>query len=203
MADTRYQLMQSLLPHKEAGLTIDELSGILGISRNAVQQHLTGLERDGLVSFIARRSTGGRPSRAYTLSEKGYETFPRNYALLAQTMLETARVTLGEEAVEKLLMRMADELAEDLRPRLSRTDAQGRLAVVVEVMNELGYEATPLPDESGISAVNCIYHKLAQQTRAICRYDVRLLSLMLGEGVDHTSCMADGQNQCVFRLANR
>lgn len=202
MADTRYQLMQSLLPHKEIGLTIDELSSTLEISRNAVQQHLTGLQRDGLISFITRRSTGGRPSRAYTLSEKGYETFPRNYALLAQTMLETARATLGEEAVEKLLMRMADELAQDLQPRLSIT-RERRLAAVVEVMNELGYEATPLPDETGISAVNCIYHKLAQQTRAVCRYDVRLLSLMLGEGVDHTSCMADGRAQCVFHLANR
>lgn len=202
MAGTRQQLMQALLHHKEAGLTIEELSASLGISRNAVQQHLTGLERDGLVGFLTQRNTGGRPSRAYTLSEKGYETFPRNYAMLAQTMLETAHATLGEEAVEKLLMRMADDLAEEMKPRLSRTTAGGRLEAVVEVMNELGYEATALPGGTGISAVNCIYHKLAEHTRAVCRYDVRLLSLMSGEGIDHTSCMADGQTQCVFRFAN-
>lgn len=122
--------------------------------------------------------------------------------MLAQTMLETARTTLGEEAVEKLLMRMADELAESVEPRLSRTTASGRLQAVVEVMNELGYEAAALPNGAGISAVNCVYHKLAEQTRAVCRYDVRLLSLMSGKGIDHTSCMADGQTQCIFRFAN-
>lgn len=192
--------MHNLLPYKEEGLTIDELSLRLGISRTAVQQHLSSLERDGFIESLKRPSTGGRPSRSYSLSEKGYEAFPRKYDLLAQTMLETAAETLGENAVEALLTRMAEDLASDLQPRVQALPAEDRLAAVVEVMNELGYQAESTADASGIAAVNCIYHKLAQQTRAICRYDVKLLSLLLARPIDHTSCMADGQNQCVFRL---
>jgi DeoR family suf operon transcriptional repressor len=200
VTDTRHALMEALLPHKGQGLTIEELSSALDISRNAVQQHVSNLERDGLIEPKGQRASGGRPSRTYALSEKGYESFPRNYALLAQTMLETARAALGDEAVEGLLMKMADDLADNLRPRLDKLPPGQRLAEVVQIMNELGYEAAPSDDAKAISAVNCIYHKLAQQTRAICRFDVRLLSLLLDHEIDHTSCMATGDGRCHFQL---
>lgn len=196
--DTRRTLLRALLNHKAEGLTIDELSTRLNISRNAVQQHVTALERDGLIEIGGTRATGGRPSRTYVLSDAGYESFARGYALLAQQVLETATATLGEEALEGLLTRMAEDLAAKLRPRLQGLEGGERLAAVAELMNELGYEATP--SEKGIGAVNCIYHKLAKRNRAICRYDVKLLSLLLGHALEHTSCMADGANRCVFAL---
>ena len=200
MIDTRQNLMQTLLHHKETGLTIDELSENLSITRNAVQQHITALERDGLVIVKGQRSTKGRPSRTYVLSEKGYESFPRNYALLAQQMLETARDTLGEDAVETLLSHMADDLASDLKPQLNTLNEAERLTAVVDIMNSLGYQASALQNKQGIAAVNCIYHKLAAQTRAICRYDVNLISQLTGKTIDHTCCMADGDSTCTFEL---
>jgi DeoR family suf operon transcriptional repressor len=204
VTDTRRAMMQKMLEHKPAGLTIGELSRELGITRTAVQQHITGLERDGMAAAVERRSTGGRPSRSYGLTERGYEEFPRNYALLAQSLLTTAAETLGEEAVERLLMEMAGRIAEDTRPHLLEAMSGGaagqRLAAVIEVMNELGYDASALPGDAGISAANCVYHKVAKQTRAVCRYDVRLLSLLLGEGVRHDCCMLDGDGRCTFTL---
>jgi predicted ArsR family transcriptional regulator len=197
--NTRRTLLRALLAHKAEGLTIDELGARLNISRNAVQQHVTALERDGLIETGDTRATGGRPSRMYVLSGAGYESFARGYALLAQQVLETATATLGEEGVEGLLSRMAEDLAAKLRPRLQGLEGEERLEAVAELMNELGYEATP--GEGGISAVNCIYHKLARRNRAVCRYDVKLLSLLLGRSLEHTSCMADGANRCVFALA--
>ncbi|MEX2540294.1 MAG: helix-turn-helix domain-containing protein [Trueperaceae bacterium] len=201
MADTRSELTHRLLEHKDTGLTVDELSRELGITRTGVQQHLVGLERDGLVTQVDRRSTGGRPSRAYGLTAQGYERFPRNYAMLAQGLLATATETLGEEAVEQLLMAMAERIAEDARPRLQHANGDDRLAAVIELMNEIGYDAAALPGADGISAANCVYHKVAEQTRAVCRYDVKLLSLLLGEPVEHNCCMLDGDGRCTFKLA--
>lgn len=201
MTDTRTQLMNILLEHKEAGRTVDELSSRLGITRNAVQQHLLSLDRDGLVRVVQVRQTGGRPSRAYVLSEKGYETFPRHYAMLAHSLLQSVYETLGEAQVEKLLSRSADALVKELEPRLAQVPASARAGVVVEIMNELGYQASVLETGDGISAINCIYHQLAKETRAVCRYDVRLLANLLGTNVDHTHCMVEGDNACVFRFA--
>jgi DeoR family suf operon transcriptional repressor len=200
MADTRRELMQKLLESKDTGLTVDELSRELGITRTAVQQHVVGLERDGLVAEVDRRSTGGRPSRAYGLSERGYERFPRNYALLAEGLLATATESLGEEAVDGLLMKLAERIADEASPRLRAGAGGSKLEAVIDLMNEIGYDAAPLPDGEGISAANCVYHKVAERTRAVCRYDVRLLSLLLGESVEHDCCMQDGDGRCTFRL---
>jgi len=49
---SRQQQILNLLLEKKAGLSIDEIATALNISRNAVQQHFTVLERDG---YIYRR----------------------------------------------------------------------------------------------------------------------------------------------------
>src|ERR1700756_3817887 len=51
------QLLTLLLENKE-GLTVEDLSKGLGITDNAVRQHLTALERDGIVVKGETQSTG-------------------------------------------------------------------------------------------------------------------------------------------------
>ncbi len=58
------QLLTLLLQNKE-GLTVEDLSKGLGITDNAVRQHLTALERDGMVAKGETQSTGGRPEHLY------------------------------------------------------------------------------------------------------------------------------------------
>src|SRR5690606_12216881 len=77
LSEPRLKVLRELLGHRATGRTADELAAALEVSRNAVQQQLTALEGDGLVEVLELRSTGGRPSRAYTLTEAGMELFPR------------------------------------------------------------------------------------------------------------------------------
>lgn len=196
--DTRQRLMRDLLHHRKDGRTVDELSEALGVSRNAAQQHLATLGRDGLVGVLGQRATGGRPSRAYGLTDRGIESFPRHYAMLATKFIETTRTLLGDEAVESVLQRMADDLAEHYRPRIAGKVGTERLKAVAVIMNELGYDADITEDGDGLYAVNCIYHRLARETRAVCRFDVRLLSSLVGVHLDHATCMLDGQSRCAF-----
>lgn len=196
--DSRSEILHALLSHKEEGLTLDQLAERLGISRPAVRQHVGVLERDGLVEVTGRRmATGGRPSRTYGLTREGLEVFPRQYEMLAEGMLATVREELGEEALDALLGRMAHDLAAGRRHELASLPEPARQDAVVALMNRLGYEARLQPDGS-IAAVNCVFHKLAAKTRAVCRYDEKLLTALLGYGVKLTSCIQDGQNACSF-----
>lgn len=196
--DSRSEILRALLQNKEAGLTLDELGKALGISRNGVRQHVDVLERDGLVRVAGRRTaTGGRPSRTYGLTERGLETFPRQYDMLAEGMLTTVRNELGEEALEALLARMAHDVAAGERDALAALPELARREAVVVLMNRLGYDARVAPDGT-IVAVNCVFHKLATKTRAVCRYDERLLSTLLGYGVRLAGCMQDGADGCTF-----
>ncbi|HEY8487353.1 MAG TPA: HTH domain-containing protein [Limnochordales bacterium] len=197
--NTRTSLMRLLLYHKD-GMTVEELASALGISRSAVQQHLALLEREGMVSASSRRRAAGRPSRVFRLSDAGYEQFPRRYDLLSTRTLQVLQQSMGEQALEQLLSQVAEQVACELMPRVQAAAPSRRVAVVVGLMNELGYEARAADDLQSIEAVNCVYHHLAAQTRAVCRFDVRLLSRLLGCCVEQSACMADGAPHCLFHL---
>ncbi len=199
-SDTRRSVMLQLLRNRGVGLTLDELAGIIGVSRNAIRQHITGLERDGLVRPIAVRRTGRRPSRAYGLTELGGEHFPRQYDRLALSLLEAIDDRLGPEAAEVVLDAMVEDLALTWLPELQRLDQDARRERVLELMNELGYHAGPGlgEDEGALRAVNCVFHNVARRNRAVCRFDEKLLSRLLGDEVRLTSCMALGDGACVF-----
>src|SRR6266576_501630 len=70
------QLLTLLLENKE-GLTVEELSKGLGITDNAVRQHLTALERDGMVVKGETQSTGGRPEQLFGLTAAGRQVGTR------------------------------------------------------------------------------------------------------------------------------
>ncbi len=195
---TRQALFDELLRVKPAGLTLDELAEHLNVARNTVRQQVTALERDGLVAQNGLRPSGRRPSRTYGLTEHGMEAFPRRYDLLSLTMLRAIRERVGDEATEDVLTNMAEGLAANWLPVLERLKPQERHSAVIEIMNQLGYKATVAQDGESLEAINCVYHHVAQETRSVCRFDERLLSLLLGKDVRLTSCMADGEGSCIF-----
>lgn len=192
------RLLREVLVRRGSGATAEELAGALGVTRTAVSQQLTALERDGLVEKSGRRVTGGRPSRTYVLTDAGRERFPRHYGLLAASLVRHARDVYGDEGLEELLGRMAEEVARDLSPRLEGKAGTERKLEVVRLLNELGYEAT-LTADGAIEAVNCVFRHVANETRAACTFDVQLLGALLGEDVKHGDCMADGHACCNFK----
>lgn len=197
LSDSRWRLLREVLRHRDSGRTVEELADAMEVSRNAVQQHVTALERDGLVRVLELRSTGGRPGRAYTLTEAGLEVFPRSYAQMADGLLRHVRRAYGEAGLNRLLDDMANEIAADLAPRLEGVRGKERVEMVVRMLDELGYDARL--DEAGrITAVNCVYHELTRSSRAVCRFDTHLVRLLVGDDVAHLRCMADGQASCVF-----
>lgn len=195
---SRLRLLEEVLAHRQTGRTIEELSDALGISRTAVQQHLTTLERDGLVAVGGLRTTGGRPSRTYLLTDDGLELFPRNYAHLAESLLRHSRTMFGEDGVNALLDSMASEVATSVAPRLAGKSGDERREEVVTILNELGYGAS-LAEDGAIVAVNCVFHNVAQASRSACRFDLTLLGAMLEGDIEHRSCMADGAACCMFQ----
>lgn len=199
--DTRSALLDALLENKQDGLTLDQLASHLGVSRNAVRQHVTALERDDLVRVTGMRPGSRRPSRTYGLTERGAEEFPRRYDLLALSLLEALRDTVGDDTTETVLNALVERVAARWLPELERLEPEARAAEVVRLMNRLGYHARGVGGDesgSGLEAVNCVYHRVARETRIVCRFDERLLSSLMGASVSLTSCMAEGDGSCVF-----
>ncbi len=199
----RQQQLLGLLLENKSGMTMEELARALGVSKPAVHQHLTVLERDGYVTRRALVKTGGRPSQVYALSDRGIHLFPKHYAWFSRLLLEQLLEQMGSEAVEKLLYRLGHETAVSLRERLRDKEGTERIREVVRIMQEFGYQARMVETEDGlpeISAKNCVYHDLAQAHREVCALDLGLLDGLLEGTVVQKTCMVRGGGDCRFCL---
>ncbi len=201
LGNRRHELMKLLLRSKE-GLTVDELSRQLDITRNAVRQHLAGMVADGLVEVGATRPSGGRPERLYRLTAAGGESFSRRYSWFASLLLESIKAEAGIGGLRKRLTMLGTSVGRKLRashPGLaSRRQKVEKLAALME---DLGYDTGGKgPNENTVEAFNCVFHDLAYSNPDVCQFDLALLSAFTDSKVEHQECMAKGGNVCRFKF---
>lgn len=194
----------TLLLETKSGLTADDLAERLDVSRSAVHQHLTALERDGFVAKKTLAPKGGRPGFAWTLTEGGVHLFPKQYALLASLLVDALKQTLSSAELVRVLRLLGTKLAAEHADRLRGKSRREQVAIVAEIMRELGYHARTAPDPGAslplIDARNCVYHHLAAEHSEVCELDLALLSTLLGGKIEHVECMVRGGASCRFRV---
>jgi predicted ArsR family transcriptional regulator len=125
LGDRQKQLLELLLKNK-SGVTVDELSKGLKITRNAVRQHLAALESDRLIALGPTRPSGGRPQQLYALTEKGREVFPRHYSWFAQLVLEAIKREHGAEGLRERLASIGSSVAAQLRTQSPGLETESR-----------------------------------------------------------------------------
>src|SRR3981081_4338609 len=131
------QLLTLLLKNKD-GLTVEELSKGLGITDNAVRQHLTALERDGMVVKGETQSTGGRPEQLFGLTAAGHELFPRHYSWFAELLINSLQEEQGSDALRKRLQSLGTGIGRQIKTRLMAIeDKPGRIRTLSGVTQQL------------------------------------------------------------------
>jgi DeoR family transcriptional regulator, suf operon transcriptional repressor len=201
---TQHRLLMQLLECKN-GLTIDELAGLLDISRGAVKQHLSTLGRTGQVISTTSRKTGGRPSRVYVLTDAGVDLFPKKYSWFSRLLFENLRAQIGADAFADYMFELGVEMSATAIPRLVGKTRLERVAEIVKIMNETGFVARTVAPEEGdslprIECKNCVYHDLSKDYVEVCRFDIGFISGLMGSEVEHQECMQRGGQSCRFRL---
>jgi predicted ArsR family transcriptional regulator len=202
MGQSQRLLLKMLLEEKR-GLTIDDMVKGLEISRTAVNQHVAALENASFIERHALAKTGGRPCQVYVLSEKGVELFPKQYSWFADLLLKYLEDRIGRDETELLLRTMGEDLAEQMRHRLTGKTPREQLEEIAQIMQELGYEASAANVGEGelwLRAVNCIYHHLASEHPEVCSLDLAFLSALSRRTVQHAECMVREGKACRFRL---
>ncbi len=201
----RQQALLKLLLRTKSGMTVDELSRKLEVTRNAVRQHLASLENDGLIEPGNSRPSGGRPEQLYVLSDKGKEIFPRQYSWFAELVVESIRDEAGEDVLNDRLERMGTRIADQLLAQTPQaTDQQQQVEKLAGIMQQMGYNtggATVVDGQPVIEADNCVFHNLAMKNPEICRFDIAMMEKFTGGKIDHQECMALGGNICRFAFS--
>jgi predicted ArsR family transcriptional regulator len=204
---SRQQQILKLLLENKTGLTIDKIATELTISRNAVQQHFSVLEKNGYIQAGALNKTVGRPVRNYVLTEAGINSFPKQYAWFSELIITDLKNEFGSEAFQNYLHKLGSKLSQSLLPQFEGKQTDEKIEVLVKVMEGLGFNARNMTDsgtgERAIEAYNCIYHDLAQKHEELCEFDRTLISSLLDKAIDHEACMAKGGAVCRFKIITK
>ncbi|SFU75018.1 transcriptional regulator [Nitrosomonas eutropha] len=205
LGERQQSLLTALLHHRK-GLTVEELSCLLAISRNAVNQHLAHLGGSGFIQSSLQESTGGRPGKVYTLTPNGLELFQRRYSFLAKLLLSWIDKNMGERELDACLTGLGKEMASGLEYRITQHSSHNdRLQEAVTIMSELGYDTRInqiSKNQAEIVANNCVFQELAQQHQEFCKLDISFLTNLLKADIEHTECIVKDGKYCRFKIIN-
>jgi predicted ArsR family transcriptional regulator len=201
MQATRQDILDFLRRHRQA--TVKDLGEHLGLTSTGIRQHLTVLERDGLVEAREERGHVGRPALVYRLTAKGDALFPKMYDALANAVIEEARELVGAEPLQQIMQKVAERFAAPYMPRLEGKHGSERLAEIAAIMAERGC-MTDITNESdgsvSISQHACLYPNVATRNSVACQIDVELLRQFLGGDPRLTSSLLRGDDSCTYRV---
>ncbi|HEY8173069.1 MAG TPA: winged helix-turn-helix transcriptional regulator [Dehalococcoidia bacterium] len=200
MQATRQDILDLLRRHTRA--TVKDIGEELGLTSTGIRQHLTVLERDGLVEAQEERGHVGRPALVYRLTSEGDALYPKRYDDLALALIEEARSTLGPQALQSLMRGVAQRFAARYERRLEHKDRQERLEEVALILEERGNVVTlSIRDEdASIGKHTCPFWNVATQNSAVCALDVQFIRQLTGGDARLTSSLLRGDDCCTFRI---
>jgi len=204
LGPTQQKLLRRLLVSPE-GATVEALCDALHVTHNAIRQHLTALIASGYVERGSALPSGGRPQARYLLLPAGRDLFPRNYGLVATSVLERLYATAGKASVQAMLGDIGRELGAAAAERVSVAGDDETARALADQLDALGYEAQAVKrdGEMQVEAYNCVFHALAKAHPDICRFDLAFMEAATGRSVQHLECLLRGGHACRFRLGTR
>ena len=200
MQSTRGRMLEYLQRNGRA--TVKELGQLLGLTATGIRQHLTVLERDGLVTAREERGRVGRPTLVYSLTNEADALFPKTYDVLASVLLEEIRATDGNEKLHGLLHNVAERLAAPYRSRVAGKPAGERVKETARIMEEQGclVDVSESDGEYFIDEYTCPFPKTAERDRAVCALHVDFVRILSGDDARLTRSLLRGERACTYRI---
>jgi len=195
---TRMEVLEFL--RRKQAASAEVISAQLGITPNAVRQHLAGLEREGLVKSEPHRSKRGRPSLMFSLTDKADAAFPKRYGQLATMVLNELQEIGGPELVDQVFERLADRYAGGIQSQMEGLDFEQRLERLVAYIGRAGTLAEREETDQGIQITihNCPFRNTALKFPQVCTITPRLLVKLLGATVSQTASIHRRDPYCSF-----
>lgn len=180
-----------------------ELAKALGVTREAVRQHLAALEEQGVIEHDAVPAAGpGRPTQGYRVTPSGEHQFPKFYDTLSLSLIEILAGRNDGEALNSVLAEMTDRQVAAWQTRMKGKPLMAR----IKELRDIYFDDDPYThverDNDGAMLIehNCPYLAVASQEPRICSITVSSLQRLLGVEVERTERFQRGDGRCVFRI---
>ena len=195
---TRMEVLE-LLRRKQTA-SAENIAAELGITANAVRQHLTNLERDGLVKSQPVRTKRGRPVLQFSLTERADAAFPKRYGQLASMVLAELQEMGGPEMLDEVFARVAHRNAQAVAPTMQGLDFDKKVERLVDWIARAGTlaEREETPAGVRVSIHNCPFRNTALKFPQFCTITPHLMSRLLGTAVSQADSIHRHDPYCSF-----
>ncbi len=200
MQATRQQILDYI--RRQGRATVKNLDSFLKLTPTGVRQHLTVLEREGLITAHEERGRVGRPALVYKLSAKGDSLYPKSYDQLANALLEEVRTLAGAQVLQTVLRRVASSFAEPYADQLEGLSLAERVQEATSIIQERGClaEASQDGDDWLIKQFTCPFPKVAGEHSCACSLDVEFVRQLVGADARLTTSLLRDDAACTFRI---
>ncbi|ARK31930.1 Helix-turn-helix domain protein [Halalkalibacter krulwichiae] len=197
------QVILTLLKRNQE-LTVSAIATELDVTEMAVRRHLRELEKDGLITSRLEKQAMGRPIHRYYLTEKGSESFPRNYNELSLGMLRDLVEISGNEIVDQLFHQRKDRLFQKYENEMKGSFHE-RVKALARLQSEGGYMVEYRQTDDGsyeFIEYNCPIAQVAKEYPIACTCEQQLFKKLLNtEHVERQSCIAkENTSCCVYKV---
>jgi predicted ArsR family transcriptional regulator len=195
---TRMEVLEML--RRKGRCSAETIATDLGVTPNAVRQHLTNLERDGLVQSRPERSGRGRPSLMFKLTERADAVFPKRYGQLATMVLQEVQEMGGPEALDEVFARVAARHAGAIERDLEGLDFDDKMRRVVSWIGRAGTLAEQTETAEGLKVTihNCPFRNTALKFPQVCTITPQLISRLTGAAVSQAESIHRRDPYCSF-----
>lgn len=174
----------------------------LNMSAATVRHHLSIMLADERIEMLVenRKAGRGRPVKLYKLSEK---FLGNNLALLSDAILREWLNGLSPSKREDALKKIARALVNQIGSSAPDVPAAKRLAIVIEKLNALHYQARWEAGAEGprILFGHCPYAAIIKDHPELCQVDAEVLSNALQSTARQTAKIdVNGAAACMFAL---
>ena len=200
LESTRGQIVALL---RRGDRTVEELAGSLGLTDNAVRNHLAALERDGLVrqEGVRRGPGAGKPASIYVLHPDAAPLLSRAYPPVLSTVLDVVVDELDAEGSTNVMREVGRRLARSVGGR-AQGDFDARVQAAAGVLESLGgdVEVVRGGDEAPrITGSGCPLSSVVCHRPEVCQAVETLVSEIVGAPAQ-SCCVHGARPRCCFTI---
>ncbi|TMD14048.1 MAG: winged helix-turn-helix transcriptional regulator [Chloroflexi bacterium] len=195
---TRMEILELL--RRRGRCSAETIAIDLDLTPNAIRQHLTNLERDGLVVSQPERSGRGRPALLFGLTERADAVFPKRYGQLATMVLQEVQEIGGPEALDEVFARVAARHAGAIERDFEGLDFDEKMRRVVSWIGRAGTlaEQSESPEGVKVTIHNCPFRNTALKFPQVCTITPQLISRLTGAAVSQSNSIHRRDPYCSF-----
>jgi predicted ArsR family transcriptional regulator len=150
---TRGQMVSLL---RRGARTVEDLAAALGLTDNAIRNHLATLERDGIIrqEGVRRGPRAGKPAVVYEMHPEAEPLFSKAYAPVLRTLVDVMERELPPEQTEAVLRQVGHQLAKSAGGQ-AHGDFNARVRAAAGVLTALGGDVDVIDGDGSLRIQGC------------------------------------------------